>query len=82
MGKLAAQRFDGQKFNLRKLNGPEVREQYHTEITNKYAALENLNDDRDVNRTWENIKDNIQTSAKESIGASMTLRRGTSLDVI
>jgi len=30
--------------------------------------LENLKDDEDVNRTWENIKDNIQTSAKESLG--------------
>jgi len=32
------------------------------------AALENLNHDEDVNRTWENIKENIQTSAKESLG--------------
>jgi len=49
---------------LRKLN--EVRKQYQIEITNRFAALENL--DEDVNRTWENIKGNIQTSAKESLG--------------
>ena len=66
MGKQAAQRFDRQRFNLRKLNEPEVREQYQIEIINKSAALENLNDDEEVNRTWENIKENIQTSAKES----------------
>ena len=30
--------------------------------------MENLNDDEDVDRTWENIKENIQTSAKESLG--------------
>ena len=30
--------------------------------------MENLNDDEDVNRTWENIKRNIKTSAKESLG--------------
>jgi len=30
--------------------------------------LENLNDGEDVDRTWENIKENIQTSAKESLG--------------
>jgi len=53
---------------LRKLNELEVREQYQTEITNRFAALENLIDDEDVNRTWENIKENIQTSAKESLG--------------
>ena len=29
--------------------------------------MENLNDDEDVNRTWENIKENIQTLAKESL---------------
>ena len=30
--------------------------------------MENLKDDEDVNRTWENIKENIQTTAKESLG--------------
>jgi len=30
--------------------------------------LENLDIDEDVNRAWENIKENIQTSAKESLG--------------
>jgi len=50
--KQATRRFDRQKFNLRKLNEPEVREQYQIEITNRFAALENLNVDEDVNRTW------------------------------
>jgi len=68
VGKQATQRFDRQRFNLRKLNEPEVREQYQIKITNRFAALENLNDDKDVNRTWENIQENIQTSAKESLG--------------
>jgi len=68
VGKQAAQRFDRQRFNLRKLNEPEVREQYQIEITNRSAALENANDDEDVNRTWENIKGNIETSAEESLG--------------
>jgi len=67
-GKQATRRFDRQRFNLTKLNEPEVREQYQTEITNRSAALENLNDDEDVNRTWENIKETIQTSAKKSLG--------------
>ena len=51
---------------MRKLNEPEVREQCQIEITNRFAALEDSDDD--VNRTWENIKENIQTSAKESLG--------------
>ena len=53
---------------MRKLNEPQVREQYQIEIINRFAALENLNDDEDVNRTWESIKENMQTSAKESPG--------------
>ena len=30
--------------------------------------MENANDDKDVNGTWKNIKENIQTSAEESLG--------------
>ena len=66
--KQAAQRVDRQRFNLSKLNDLEVRKQYQTDIINRFAALENLNEDEDVNRTWENIKENIKTSAKKSLG--------------
>ena len=38
VGKQVAQRFDRQRFNLRKLNEPEVREQYQVEIKNRFAA--------------------------------------------
>ena len=64
----AAQKFDGERFNLRKLNELEVKEKYQIEITNRFAALENLIVDKNVNRAWENIKENIKTSAKESLG--------------
>ena len=33
-----------------------------------FTALENLSDNEDINRAWENIKENIETSAKESLG--------------
>ena len=69
VGKQAAQRFGKQRFNLRKLNEPEVREQYQIEKTKRFAALENMNDDEDVNRTWENIKTNL--SERESGSARM-----------
>jgi len=68
VGKQAAQRFDRQRFNLRKLNEPEVRERYQIKITSRFAAMENVNDDEDVNRIRENIKENIQSSAEESLG--------------
>jgi len=30
--------------------------------------LENLNDKEDINRVWENIKENFKSSAKGSVG--------------
>ena len=68
VSKQVAQRYDGERFNLRKLNEQEVRKQYQIEITNMSAALEPLSDEKDINRAWENIKENIKTLAKESLG--------------
>jgi len=64
VSKQAAQRFDGGRFNLWKLNGLEVRKQYQIEITNRFAALEKLSDDKDINRAWENIKENTKPQLK------------------
>jgi len=57
-----------ERFNLRKLSELQVRQQYQIEITNRFAALENLNDSQDINRAGKNVKENIRTSAKESLG--------------
>jgi len=46
----------------------EIRKHYQIEITNRFAALENLSNGKDINRAWENIKENIKTSAEESLG--------------
>jgi hypothetical protein len=58
-----AQKFEGEGFNLRKLNELEVRKLYQIEISKRFAALENLNVSDDINRAWENMKENIKTSA-------------------
>ena len=63
-----AQKSVGGRFNLRKLNDLDVRKQYQIEITNRFAALENIREDEDINRGWESIKENIKTSATESLG--------------
>jgi hypothetical protein len=54
--KQAAEKFDGERFNLRKLNDMEVRKEYQIEITNRSAALENVSENEDINRAWESIK--------------------------
>jgi len=44
-----------------------VRKQNQIKILNKFAASENLDDSEDIKRTWKNIKQNIKTSAKDSL---------------
>jgi len=53
---------------LRKLNELGAKEKYQIEITNRFAALENLNGDENFNRVCGNIKQNMKNSAKESLG--------------
>jgi len=67
VSKQSTQKLDGERFNLRKLNEMEVRKQYKIKISNMFAALENLSDSEDINRAWENIKENIKTSSKVSL---------------
>ena len=38
VSKQVAERFDGERLNLRKLNELEVRKQYQFEITNRYGG--------------------------------------------
>jgi len=68
VSKRAAQKCHVERFNLRKLSELEVRKQYQIKIWNMFAALENLSDSEGKNRDWENIKENIKTSAEESVG--------------
>jgi len=61
VSKQAAPLYDGERFNFRSLNELEFRKQYQIEISNSFAALDNLSDREDTNRAWENIKENIKT---------------------
>ena len=51
VNKQAAQKFDMDRFNFRKLNDLEFRKQYQIEISNKFAALEDLSDTEYINRS-------------------------------
>jgi hypothetical protein len=68
VSKRVAKKLDIQRIDLRKLNEAEVKEQYRVKITNRFAALENFDDNVDMNTAWENIRENIKTSAKDSLG--------------
>ena len=64
VNKPAAQKYDVDILNLRKLSELEIRKQYQIKIINRFAALENLNSSKDINRAWENTKESIKPSAK------------------
>jgi hypothetical protein len=57
-----------ERFNLKKLNEVESKEQYRLEVSNRYAALEDLDAEVEINIAWEIIRENIRISAKGSLG--------------
>jgi hypothetical protein len=56
------QNFDLERFDLKKLNDVEVKEKYQVEISNRFAALESLDESFEINNAWESIRENIKTS--------------------
>jgi hypothetical protein len=68
VGKQLVKKMDVERFNLKQLNEEEVKELYQVKIKSRFAALENLDDNGDINKAWETIRENIKISAKESIG--------------
>jgi hypothetical protein len=68
VSKKVAHRVYTERFNLKILNDEEVKEQYRVEISNSFAALENLDTEVDINMALETIRENIKISAKESLG--------------
>jgi hypothetical protein len=46
----------------------EGKEEYWVEITNRFAASDNLNADVDINRPWETSRGNNNISANGGIG--------------
>jgi hypothetical protein len=40
---------------------------YHVEVSNRFAALEDLNVDMEINCAWETVGKNMNISAKENL---------------
>jgi hypothetical protein len=45
----------------------EVRKQFQIKLSERFAGLKNANDSKDINRAWENIKENTKITAKQTI---------------
>jgi hypothetical protein len=41
---------------------------YQVKMSNRFAVLENLNENEDISRAWARITENIKTLAAESPG--------------
>jgi hypothetical protein len=68
VSKRPAEKINMERFNVKKLNEGDAKEQYRVAIRNKFAAVENLEDSRDINRAWDSIRQNIKISARECLG--------------
>jgi hypothetical protein len=55
-----------ERFNLKKLNDVEGKEQFRV-VSNRFAALEDLDTVVEINSAWETIRENIKISAKGSL---------------
>jgi hypothetical protein len=55
-------------FNLKKVNEGDIKEQYQVTIRKKLVALENLQHNWDINRAWDDIRENIKISTQETLG--------------
>jgi hypothetical protein len=64
VSKQAAQKFDTERFNFKKLSDLEVMKQYQLKISHLFAALENLHVSEDIHRAWDNIKENTKSQLK------------------
>jgi hypothetical protein len=49
-------RFHMGRFSLKKLSEAEGKEHYLVEVSNRFAALEDLDAEVDINRAWETIR--------------------------
>jgi hypothetical protein len=68
VNKQRSQRFHMERFNLKKLNELESKEQFRAKVSNSLATLEDLDAEVEINSAWETIRENIKISGKDSAG--------------
>jgi hypothetical protein len=49
-----------ERFDLKKLNDVEDKEQFRVEVPNRFTALEDLDTEVEINSVWETIRVNIK----------------------
>jgi hypothetical protein len=66
VNKQRSQKFDMERFNLKKLNDVESKRQFRVEVSNRFAVLEDFDAEVEINSACETIKENIKISTEES----------------
>jgi hypothetical protein len=67
VNKQGSHKFLMDRFNAMQLNEVEVKENYCVEVSNRFAALEDLDAEVEINIVWETIRENSKISVKESL---------------
>ena len=63
ISKEAAQKFDLERINLKKLSEFEVRKEYQIDTSNSFTTLWNLYDIEDIKRAWKCVEENFRIRA-------------------
>jgi hypothetical protein len=56
VNKQRSHQFYMDRFSLKKLNDVEGKEQFCVEVSNRFAALEDLDAEVEINSAWETIR--------------------------
>jgi hypothetical protein len=67
MNKQRAHRFHMERFHLKNPNEVEAKDKYRVEVSHRFAALEDLDTEVEINSAWETIRENIEISAEDSL---------------
>jgi hypothetical protein len=56
VNKQRSERFDMERFNLKKLNDVDPKEQFRVEASNRFATLEDSDTEVEINSAWERLE--------------------------
>jgi hypothetical protein len=68
INKQKSQRLLMERFTLKNLNEVESKVQYRVQISYRFAALEDLVGEVEINSAWKTIRENIKISTKKRLG--------------
>ena len=60
--------FKQRRFNIQKLKKPEERKKFKLELRNRFAVLEDIQEEKGVKEIWNNIKNVLIETAEKVIG--------------